>query len=180
MATLEGSLERITFHNPETGYTVARVLPTGRRHLVTVVGKLLGVQVGEALRLEGEWTSHPEHGRQFAATAWQAILPADAEGIRKYLGSGLIKGIGPVMAQRIVDAFGADTLKVIETKPRLLSEVPGVGRKKIDAIIKAWNEQQGIKALMTLLQRHGITPTLAVRIYRQYGEAAMSILEQSP
>ena len=180
MATLEGSVERITFHNAETGYTVARIQPSGRRHLVTVVGKLVGVQVGEALRLEGEWTSHPEHGRQFAASAWQAVLPADAEGIRKYLGSGLIKGIGPVMAQRIVDTFGAETLRVIESQPQRLNEVPGVGRKKVDAIIRAWNEQQGIKALMTLLQGHGITPTLAVRIYRQYGEAAMSILEQSP
>ncbi len=136
MATLEGSLERITFHNPETGYTVARVQPSGKRHLVTVVGKLLGVQVGEALRLEGEWTSHPNHGRQFAATAWQAVLPADAEGIRKYLGSGLIKGLGPVMAQRIVDVFGADTLRVIETEPRRLYDVPKVGESIVNAIIR--------------------------------------------
>ncbi|HZB95357.1 MAG TPA: ATP-dependent RecD-like DNA helicase [Herpetosiphonaceae bacterium] len=180
MATLEGSLERITFHNAETGYTVARLLPSGKRHLVTVVGKLIGVQVGEALRLEGEWTSHPNHGRQFAATAWQAILPADAEGIRKYLGSGLIKGIGPVMAQRIVDAFGPDTLQIIENQPRLLYDVPGIGRKKADAIIRAWNEQQGIKALMALLQSHGITPGLAVRIYRAYGEEAVKIVQRSP
>src|SRR5918997_1508659 len=145
MATLEGSLERITFHNPETGYTVARLQPAGKRHLVTIVGKLLGVQVGEALRLDGEWTSHPTHGRQFAAAGWQAVLPADAEGIRKYLGSGLIKGIGPV----------------IEQQPHLLYDVPGVGRKKADAILRAWNEQQGIKALMALLQSHGITAALA-------------------
>lgn len=180
MSTLEGSIERITFHNSDTGYTVARLQPSGRQHLVTVVGKLLGVQVGEALRLEGEWTSHPSHGRQFAATAWQAVLPADAEGIRKYLGSGLIKGIGPVMAQRIVDAFGPDTLRVIETSPRLLYGVPGIGRKKADAVIRAWNEQQGIKALIALLQRHGITPGLAVRIYRAYGENAIPVIEQSP
>ncbi len=180
MTTLEGSLERITFHNPETGYTVARLQPSGKRHLVTIVGKLLGVQVGEALRLEGEWTSHPSHGRQFTATSWQAILPADAEGIRKYLGSGLIKGIGPVIAQRIVDAFGADTLQIIESRANLLYDVPGIGRKKADAIIRAWNEQQGIKDLMALLQRHGITPALAVRIYRAYGEASVRVVEQSP
>jgi exodeoxyribonuclease V alpha subunit len=180
MATLEGSLERITFHNAETGYTVARLQPSGKRHLVTVVGRLLGVQVGEALRLEGEWTSHPTHGRQFAASACQAILPADAEGIRKYLGSGLIKGIGPVMAQRITDAFGAETLSVIETRPRLLYDVPGIGRKKADAIIRAWNEQQGIKALMALLQSHGITTALAVRIYRKYGEDSVGVVQQSP
>ena len=180
MATLEGSLERITFHNAETGYTVARLQPSGKRHLVTVVGKLLGVQIGEALRLEGEWTSHATHGRQFAVTAWQAVLPSDAEGIRKYLGSGLIKGIGPKMAERIVGAFGADTLRIIESRPQLLYEVPGVGRKKADAIIRAWNEQQGIKALMALLQRHGITPTLAIRIYRQYGEEAVRVVERAP
>ena len=180
MATLEGSLERITYHNPETGYTVARIQPSGKRHLVTVVGKLLGVQVGEALRLDGEWTSHPSHGRQFAATTWQAVLPADAEGIRKYLGSGLIKGIGPAMAQRIVDAFGADTLRIIETEPRRLYDVPGVKQKKAEAIIRAWGEQQGIKTLMALLQSYGMTPTLAVRIYRQYGEGAVSIVQESP
>lgn len=181
MATLEGSLERITFHNPETGYTVARLQPSGKRHLVTVVGKLLGVQVGEALRLEGEWASHPTHGRQFAATGWQAVLPSDAEGIRKYLGSGLIKGIGPVIAQRIVDAFGADTLRVIEQQPRLLYDLkPRIGDKKVDALLRAWSEQQGIKALMTLLQSHNITPTLAIRIYRKYGEQAVGIVEQAP
>ncbi|HSH82658.1 MAG TPA: ATP-dependent RecD-like DNA helicase, partial [Herpetosiphonaceae bacterium] len=180
MATLEGSIERITYRSEETGYTVARLQPSGKRHLVTVVGKLLGVQVGESLRLEGEWTSHPEHGRQFAAAGWQSVLPTDVEGIRKYLGSGLIKGIGPVMAERIVQTFGAETLRVIEGDPRRLSEVPGLGGKKIDAILKAWNEQQGIKALMALLQSRGITPSLAIRIYRQYGEAALSIIDTSP
>ncbi|CAA9280777.1 MAG: RecD-like DNA helicase YrrC [uncultured Chloroflexia bacterium] len=180
MATLEGSIERITYRSEETGYTVARLQPSGKRHLVTVVGKLLGVQVGESLRLEGEWTSHPEHGRQFAAAGWQSVLPTDVEGIRKYLGSGLIKGIGPVMAERIVKTFGAETLRVIEGDPRRLSEVPGLGGKKIDSILKAWNEQQGIKALMALLQSRGITPSLAIRIYRQYGEAAISIIDTSP
>lgn len=180
MATLEGSLERITFHNPDTGYTVGRVQPTGKRHLVTIVGKMIGVQVGEALRLEGDWTSHPSHGRQFAVTASQAVLPADAEGIRKYLGSGLIKGLGPVMAQRIVDVFGADTLRIIEQEPHRLHEVPKVGEKIVKAITKAWGEQQGIKTLMNLLQSYDITPTLAIRIYRQYGENAVSIVQQSP
>jgi exodeoxyribonuclease V alpha subunit len=180
MATLEGSLERITFHNAETGYTVARIQPSGKRHLVTAVGKLLGVQVGEALRLEGEWTSHPNHGRQFNVAAWQAMLPSDIEGIRKYLGSGLIKGIGPVTAQRIVDTFGAHTLHVIERDPARLSEVPGLGRRKAADIVKAWQEQQGIKALMALLQSHGITPSLAIRIYRHYGAEAVHIVQQQP
>jgi exodeoxyribonuclease V alpha subunit len=180
MAILEGSLERITFRNDETGYTVARLQPAGKRHLVTVVGKLLDVQPGEALRLEGEWTTHATHGRQFVATSWQAVLPSDAEGIRKYLASGLIKGIGPKMAERIVGAFGAQTLQIIETSPQLLYDVPGLGRKKADAVVKAWGEQQGIKALMALLQNYGITTTLAIRIYRKYGENALDIVRDSP
>lgn len=179
MATLEGSLERITFHNPDTGYTVARVQPAGKRHLVPVVGKLIGVQVGEALRLEGEWENHPEHGRQFAVSAWQAVLPTEVEGIRKYLGSGLIKGIGPKLAERIVEAFGPATLHVIEKEPHRLAEVRGLGRKK-DDIVRAWHEQQGIKALMALLQSHGITPTLAIKIYRHYGDAALSVVRDQP
>jgi exodeoxyribonuclease V alpha subunit len=180
MATLEGSLERITFHNADTGYTVARIQPSGKRHLVTAVGKLLGVQVGEALRLEGEWTSHPNHGRQFNVSAWQAMLPSDVEGIRKYLGSGLIKGIGPATAQRIVDTFGPRTLDVIERDPERLGEVPGLGRKKAADIVRAWSEQQGIKALMSLLQSHGITPSLAIRIYRHYGADAVAIVQSEP
>lgn len=180
MATLEGSLERITFRSDETGYTVARLQPAGKRHLVTVVGKLLDVQPGEALRLEGEWTTHATHGRQFVAASWQAVLPSDAEGIRKYLASGLIKGIGPKTAERIVDVFGAQTLQVIETTPQLLYDVPRLGRKQADAIVKAWGEQQGIKALMALLQNYGMTTTLAIRIYRKYGEEALAIVRDSP
>ncbi|HEX6290660.1 MAG TPA: ATP-dependent RecD-like DNA helicase [Herpetosiphonaceae bacterium] len=180
MAILEGSLERITYHNADTGYTVARVQPVGKRYLVAVVGKLLGVQVGESLRLEGEWASHPEHGKQFNVVGWQAMLPADVEGIRKYLGSGLIKGIGPKTAERIVDTFGVDTLRVIEQQPERLREVSGLGRKKIDDITRAWHEQQGIKALMTLLQSHNITPSLAIRIYRHYAEQALTIVQDHP
>lgn len=179
MAILDCSLERITYRSDETGYTVARVQPAGKRHLVTAVGKLVGAQVGEALRLEGEWISHPTHGRQFNVTTWQALLPTEIEGIRKYLGSGLIKGIGPKLAARIVEHFGADTLRVIEHEPERLSEVRGLGRKK-DDIVRAWREQQGIKALMALLQRHGITPALAIKIYRQYGDESIAVVQQQP
>jgi exodeoxyribonuclease V alpha subunit len=180
MATLEGSLERITYHNSETGYTVVRIQPAGKSYLVTAVGKLLGVQVGEAVRLEGEWTSHPEHGRQFNVSTWQTTLPSNIEGIRKYLGSGLIKGIGPKTAERIVETFGVETLRIIEQAPERLNEVPGLGRKKIDDVLRAWRDQQGIKALMALLQSHGITPSLAIRIYRHYGEAAIEVVQHHP
>lgn len=183
MATLEGSLERITYHNAETGYTVARVQRAGqlgKRNLVAVVGKLIGVQVGEALRLEGEWSNHPEHGAQFNVSAWQSVLPTEVEGIRKYLGSGLIKGIGPKTAERIVETFGPKTLWVIEHDPDRLREVRGLQRKQIDGIKQAWHEQQGIKALTALLQSHGMTPAIAVKIYRHYGQDSVEVVQQRP
>src|SRR6266571_3985833 len=128
LAVLEGVLERITYANEDNGYTVARV-DTGRGggDLLTVVGALLGAQVGESLRLEGRWKSHPQYGRQFEVERYVTVLPATVQGIRRYLGSGLIKGIGPKIAERIVDRFGTDTLRVIEEEPGRLVEVPGLG-----------------------------------------------------
>ncbi len=180
MASLTGAVERITFYSAETGYTVMRLHVPGQRKPATVVGRLIGVQVGETLELEGEWTEHAAHGRQFQATRWHAILPADIEGIRSYLGSGLIRGIGPVMAQRIVDVFGAETLRIIEERPRKLYEVPGIGRKRIEEIVRSLEEQRDIKTLMALLTGYGITPTLAARIYREYGEAAVGVVTATP
>ena len=180
MDTLAGAIERITFHNAETGYTVLRLQLPGKQPPVTVVGRLVGVQVGETLELHGTWGAHPAHGKQFQAEHWRSVLPADVDGIRKYLGSGLIPGIGPAMAQRIVDEFGADTLNVIETQGRRLYKVPGIGRKRVDDILRAWQEQQGIKALMALLNERNVSPALAVRIYRKYGEQATEVVLQTP
>jgi exodeoxyribonuclease V alpha subunit len=126
-ATLEAVLERITYANQETGYTVARVATARSSDLLTVVGPLLGAQPGESLRLRGRWASHPQYGRQFQVEAYTTVLPATIQGIRRYLGSGLIKGIGPKMAERIVDHFGQATLEVIEQTPGRLVEVPGAG-----------------------------------------------------
>ena len=126
-ATLDAVLERITYANEETGYTVARVATDRASDLLTVVGALLGAQPGESLRLSGRWTSHPQYGRQFQVEAYTTVLPATIQGIRRYLGSGLIKGIGPKMAERIVDHFGPATLEVIEQAPGRLVEVPGLG-----------------------------------------------------
>jgi exodeoxyribonuclease V alpha subunit len=126
-ATLDAVLERITYANEETGYTVARVATARSNDLLTVVGPLLGAQPGESLRLSGRWTSHPQYGRQFQVEAYTTVLPATIQGIRRYLGSGLIKGIGPKMAERIVDHFGPATLEVIEQAPGRLVEVPGLG-----------------------------------------------------
>src|SRR5262245_26856856 len=180
MTTLEGILERITFHSEEDGYTVAGVQPRDKSYLVTTVGRLLGVQVGESLELEGRWVDHPEHGRQFEVERYRTVLPATVEGIRRYLGSGLIKGVGPVMAKRIAETFGAYTLHVIDHEPLRLREVPGLGPKRVERIMRAWEEQQQIKAIMLFLQDHEIAPGLAVRIYKQYGEQSLSVVQATP
>ncbi len=180
MATLEGILDRITFHSDVDGYTVARVLPKGRDHQITIVGKLLGVQVGESVELHGRWVDHPEHGRQFEVERYRTVLPATVEGIRRYLGSGLIKGIGPVMAKRIAETFGSYTLHVLENEPLRLREVSGLGPKRVDRIVRAWEEQQQIKAIMLFLQDLDIAPGLAVRIYKQYGEQSLSVVQATP
>jgi exodeoxyribonuclease V alpha subunit len=130
-AVLDGVLERVTFANPETGYTIARIAPErGSGDLITAVGPLLGAQIGEFLRLRGRWSSHPKSGRQFEVHSYATVLPATAAGIQKYLGSGLIKGIGPVMAERMVAHFGVDIMHVIEDEPGRLIEVDGLGPKR--------------------------------------------------
>jgi exodeoxyribonuclease V alpha subunit len=180
MPTLQATLERITFHSEADGYTVARVRPEGRNAIVTIVGKLIGVQIGETLALEGRWVDHPDHGRQFEVEQFRSILPSTIEGIRRYLGSGLIKGIGPATAQRIVDTFGAETLDIIEREPQRLREIPKLGEKKIALIVAAWHEQQQIKTIMQFLQELSIPPGLAVRIYKHYGDQALSTVRSSP
>lgn len=180
MATLEGILERITFHSDQDGYTIARLQPRDKPYLVTIVGKLLGAQVGESLELEGRWVDHPTHGRQFDVQRYRTLLPATVEGIRRYLGSGLIKGVGPATAKRIVETFGTYTLHVIENEPTRLREVRGLGPKRIDTILLAWKEQQQIKEIMVFLQELAIAPGLAVRIYKQYGEQSLQVVQESP
>jgi exodeoxyribonuclease V alpha subunit len=178
---LEAVLERFTYVNEETGYTVARVATErSGTELLTVVGPLLGAQVGESLRLTGWWTSHPKYGRQFEVHSYTTVLPATIQGIRRYLGSGLIKGIGPVMAERMVDHFGTDILRVIEDEPERLIEVYGLGPKRSKRIAAAWEEQKAIKEVMVFLQGHGVSTSLAVRIYKQYGEASIGVVKDDP
>jgi exodeoxyribonuclease V alpha subunit len=179
-ATLEAVLERITYANQDTGYTVARVATNRSSDLLTVVGPLLGAQPGESLRLQGRWTSHPQYGRQFQVEAYTTVLPATIQGIRRYLGSGLIKGIGPKMAERIVDHFGQATLQVIEEDPKRLVEVPGLGPKRTAMIIAAWAEQQAIKEVMVFLQGVGVSTSLAVRIYKTYRDEAIQVVQSEP
>ncbi|GGT01124.1 ATP-dependent RecD-like DNA helicase [Planobispora rosea] len=178
---LEAVLERITYANEETGYTIARVATErSGSELLTVVGPLLGAQVGESLRLTGRWGSHPRYGRQFEVWSYSTVLPATVQGIQRYLGSGLIKGIGPKMAERIVDHFGTDTLEIIETAPERLVEVPGLGPKRTKMIGVAWEEQKIIKEVMIFLQGVGVSTSIAVRIFKQYGDASISVVRNEP
>ncbi|MER7463463.1 ATP-dependent RecD-like DNA helicase [Streptomyces sp. NPDC097981] len=178
---VEGVLERITYANEESGYTVARV-DTGRGSgdLLTVVGSLLGAQPGESLRMEGRWGSHPQYGKQFTVENYRTVLPATIQGIRRYLGSGLIKGIGPKIADRIVEHFGTDTLDVIEEEPKRLIEVPGLGPKRTKLIGAAWEEQKAIKEVMVFLQGVGVSTSIAVRIYKKYADASISVVKNQP
>ncbi len=174
-------LERVTYANIETGYAVVKVALNGETdHLLTVVGPLGGAQPGEGLRLEGWWKSHPQYGRQFEVKHFTTILPATLQGIQRYLGSGLIKGVGPVTAERIVDHFGLKTLDVIEQDADRLIEVPGLGPKRSKAIAEAWDEQKAIKEVMVFLQGVGVSTSLAVRIYKRYKDDAIAVVRDEP
>jgi exodeoxyribonuclease V alpha subunit len=177
---LEGTLERITFQNEENGYTIARLIAPGQPREITVVGTLTGVNVGEGLRLQGFWTNHPQYGRQFEVHTFSVHYPATVEGIRKYLGSGLVRGVGPVTASRIVDAFGPDTLEIIENEPHRLKEVSGIGEKRVGVITQAWDEQKQVKEIMLFLQSHGVSTTLAVKIFKQYGDQSIPTVRSDP
>jgi exodeoxyribonuclease V alpha subunit len=178
--TLIGTVERITYYNEENGYTVAQLTPEGRAYTVTVIGNLLDVSPGENLRLHGSWTRHPRYGRQFQVERYTTVLPATAAGIEKYLGSGLIKGIGPVTARRIVRRFKLDTLRIIEEEPGRLREVLGVGVHRATVIERAWEEQKAIKEVMLFLQSHNVSTSHAVRIFKTYGDASIDVVRSDP
>lgn len=177
---MRGTIERVTYYNEENGYTVARFLPDGRSWVVTVVGNLMGANVGELLSLEGSWMNHPQHGRQFEIKRFSLHIPATVEGLRRYLGSGLIKGIGPITAERIVSHFGLETLEVIEDSIERLHEVAGVGPKRVAIIQRGWAEQKQIKEVMLFLASHGVNTSLAVKIYREYGDGALNVVRNEP
>ncbi len=179
LATLEGVVERLTYQHPTSGYTVLK-LKTARGADVVAVGQMGGINPGERVHLDGMWTTHPQHGRQFRVTTFRSVLPATTEGIRKYLGSGLIRGVGPVTAKRIVEHFGPEVLAIIDEEPDRLREVHGLGAKRVAAIIDAWVEQRAIKDVMVCLQSLGVHTGHAVRIYRQYGNDAVRIVQNDP
>lgn len=179
-ALVEGQIDRITFKSDETGYTVARVLLPGSAGSITVVGDLSGIAPGVMLRMEGVWENHPRYGRQFRLLSHRSLVPETLLGIEKYLGSGLIRGIGPVMAARIVREFGKDTLEVIDKRPNALAKIPGVGQKRIRMIQEAWEAQKEIRSIMVFLRGHGIGSGLASRIFQRYGQAAVATIRENP
>lgn len=179
-ATLVGVLERITYFNPENAYTVARVAVEGERQPVTVVGNLVGANLGETLELRGQWKTNPKYGRQFAVEGFTPRLPVTETGLEKYLGSGLIKGIGKAYARRIIKKFGREVLDVFENEPERLAEVPGIGKKRIDTIARAWRDQRQIRDLMLFCQEHGISVAFANRIFKRYGQEALATLHRNP
>ena len=178
--SVTGVLERITYHNEENGYTVARLAVEGERDLVTIVGSFSNPIVGEMLVCEGRWSAHREYGRQLTVERYSTSRPATAFAIEKYLGSGLIKGVGPVMAKRMTDFFGVDTLDVIENEPDKLKRVEGIGDKRIRMIQKAWIEQREIRNVMIFLQGKGVSATYAVKIYKTYGDKSIVTVEANP
>jgi exodeoxyribonuclease V alpha subunit len=178
---LRGTVDRITFQNSDTGYTVARLQAEGDSgDPVTIVGETLSLNAGESVVMEGEWTTHSQYGRQFKISSYQTVEPTTADGMRRYLGSGLIKGIGPVMAKRIVDRFGDQTLHIIEKRPKRLVEVEGLGRKRAEQIQQAWLEQHEIHSVMLFLQTHEVGTGNAVKIWKRYGSDAVEKIEENP
>ncbi len=179
--SIEGILDRITFQNEENGYTVARLLDSGReKKTVTVVGFLSGVPVGSTLSLTGTWINDSRYGRQFKLLSYEIIKPNTINGIERYLGSGLIRGIGPAYAARIVGRFGLQTLDILENDPDRLGEVAGLGKARVASIKKAWQEQKEIHRIMVFLQGHGISAAYAVKIFKTYGRKALAVVKENP
>jgi exodeoxyribonuclease V alpha subunit len=177
---IEGEVLRVTFENPQTGFRVLRVQVEGRSEPTTVVGVLPAAPPGTRVRATGKRVNDPRHGEQFRAETLLALAPSTLEGLERYLGSGLVPGIGPAFAKRIVRAFGEQTLEVLDRHPERLREVPGLGRQRIQSIGEAWTQHRDVGAIMVFLQSHGASPSLAMRIYKRFGSKAMHVVSSSP
>lgn len=175
-----GYVERITFQNPENGYTVAQLQQPKSSSLTCIVGHMPGLRPGELVRCRGSWKQHLIHGSQFEVESHQAEAPVDLIGIERYLGSGLIKGIGPAYAKRILAHFGLDTLTIIDQSPERLHEVAGIGKKRIEKIGSCWKDQKSIREVMIALQSLGVSPAFAQKIFKTYGQESLKILKQNP
>lgn len=173
-------VERITYQNPENGYSILKVKVKDYSDLVTVVGNLLDVPVGSVLLCDGDWKVDKRYGRQFVAQTWEEVMPATLYGMEKYLGSGLVKGIGPKYARAIVSRFGLETIDVIETDIEKLYEVPGIGKKRVEKIRDSWEKQKDIKNVMLFLQGYGVSTAFAAKIYKQYGKESIDTVKANP
>jgi exodeoxyribonuclease V alpha subunit len=177
---LSGLVERVTFHSPESGFCVLRVKVRGNRELVTVLGSAASIQPGEFIQASGRWDSHREHGIQFKTTFLKVMPPSSLDGIEKYLGSGMIKGIGPHFAKKLVKAFGEEVFDVIEADPERLRQLDGIGPKRVEKITSGWADQKAIREIMVFLQSHGVGTSRAVRIYKTYGADAIPLVSENP
>ena len=177
---LEGIIERVTFHNEESGYSVLKVQVKGNRDLITVVGFVSSISPGESMTSFGQWIQTKEYGRQFKAKSIQTIPPSSLKGIEKYLGSGSVKGIGPYLSKKLVEAFGFDVFDIIEKNPEKLNRVEGIGPKRIELIVSAWQDQKTIRSIMVFLQGHGISTSKAMRIFKTYGESSVNRVRTNP
>ncbi|NGX32565.1 MAG: ATP-dependent RecD-like DNA helicase, partial [Candidatus Anoxychlamydiales bacterium] len=164
MDTLQGYIEYITFSNADNGFLIAKFKEKQKKDLTTIIGVMPSVQPGEALSIEGDWKNHATFGRQFEVKNFVIEIPSDIVGIQKYLESGLVKGIGPVYAEKIVEKFGKETLDIIDEKPHRLLEVEGIGKKRIEMIRKNWEDQKIIRQVIIFLRTYGISPTYAQKI----------------
>jgi exodeoxyribonuclease V alpha subunit len=187
MEKISGSIERVTYYNPDNGYSVLKIKPdmpvkseNKSRGVVTVVGNLPELQPGEFIHASGKWIEHSKHGNQFQVESLEQAIPITLRGIRKFLGSGLIKGVGDKTAEKIVDHFGEDTLDIIENHPERLLEVDNLGKKRAKEITKSWGDQKTIKEIMIYLHGFGITTNMSLKIYKEYGDDSISILKSNP
>src|SRR5689334_8107853 len=177
---LTGLVERVTFHNEENGFCVLRVKARGQRDLITVLGHAAAISAGEFVQASGAWMNDRIHGVQFRASFLKVATPTTVEGIEKYLGSGMIRGIGPVNARKLVRAFGEGVFEVIEQEPTRLREVTGIGPKRAGQIIAGWAEQKVIREIMLFLRSNGVGTSRAVRIYKTYGADAVQLISENP
>ncbi len=178
--SLSGIIERVTFHNADNGFAVIKVTVRGEREPVTVVGNIATLHAGEYITCSGNWITDRDYGRQFRATFLRVTPPTTAEGMEKYLASGMIRGIGPVYAKRLVQAFGTDVFHIIEDDPNRLRRVEGIGEIRLNKITRGWQQQKSVREIMLFLHQHGVTTSRAVRIYKNYGEQAIAIIQNNP
>ncbi len=180
MDKLHGVVERITYSDEEKGFSVVKIRASGYLELVTIVGDFSGIKIGSVISAEGKWSVNPKFGRQFNVSTWEESIPTDVYGIEKYLGSGLIKGVGPKFAKIIVGTFGTETFNVIENEPQRLLGIPGLGRKKAETIIKSWNDRKDIKDLMMFLQKSGVGALIGQKIFKIYGKESIKKIKENP